>query len=378
MFIYNIRAIIWKEILQIIRDPFTLIMMFLIPIFQLTIFGFAVNMDVQHIPTVIYNQDNRKASRELIMDFVNTKYFDIVGYVNSPKQLHDQIVKGKAKVGINIPPDYSVNLLRSFPTSIQILIDGSNSTMSMQALNVSRAITQKRSIEITQKRLARIMGVKLELIPPIEDRPKVLFNPDLKSANFMVPGLLGIIMQLITILLTAFAIVREKERGTLEQLIVTPIRPFELMIGKLSPYFIISMIDMILVLICMIVIFHVPISGSLTLLIILSILFLITSLAIGLLISTIANNQIQAMQMTFLFYLPSIMLSGFVFPRETMPLLINWFGYLIPLTYFLEILRGIILRGVGINGLWDYIIPIIGFGIFFITLSIVRFNKKII
>lgn len=373
----SIWAIFIKELLHIQRDRLTLMMVLFIPVMQLALFGYAIETDVKHIKTVVLNQDNRAMSRQLLDDFVNTGYFDITATVTSEKEVFNQITTGDAWVGIIIPPDYSANLIGRRTTAVQVLVDGSNSTVANQALNLARGIGQNRSIQMVQGRMSELVGAPVAFNEPLEIRAKALFNPDLKSANFMIPGLLGVIMQLVTVMLTSFSIVREREKGTLEQLIVTPVKPYELMLGKLLPYFIIGLLNMLMVIFLMVVLFGVNIAGSLWLLLALSLFFLMTSLSIGLLISTVAQNQVQALQMTMMVFLPSMLLSGFMFPRESMPTLIAAMGYLVPLTYFLQILRGIILRGTPMDALWPHVIPIILFGVLLIGISTLRFRKQI-
>lgn len=363
-------AILYKEFIQLRRDPITLVIMFLIPIIQLIIFGYAIDMDVKHFPTAIYNLDQRYESRQLLAKFVNSQFFDIVEEVHSDMELETALVSGKAKVGIKIPPDYSNTLQRGHASSILVLIDGSDSTVGMRALNVAQAIGLEESLA----RRGVSTNVQTQLI---DVRPRMLFNPDLKSANFMVPGLVGIIMQVVTVFLTAMALVREKERGTLEQLLVSPVSRGAMVMGKLVPYGLIGLIETLCVLGIMRLIFNVPIQGSLILLLCIAVIFLFCSLSIGILISTIASNQNQALQLAFLITMPSILLSGFMFPRETMPLGIYALGYAIPVTYFLEVLRGIIIRGATFAELWDETLALLIFWFILLWLSTHRFKKTL-
>jgi len=343
----GLAAIMYKESRHIIRDPKTLFLMLLLPSVQLTIFGYAIDLDVKHIPTVVYNLDGRQESRQLLDDFTNTGYFNIVETVHSDEDFVHVIVRGDAKVGLKIPPDYSDALLNAENTNIQILIDGSDSTVAMQALNVANAVTLRNSIQLLTNTIGGGSGE-----PPIEARPRVLFNPDMRTANFMVPGLLGIILQLITMLLTAFAVVREKETGTLEQLMVTPVARMGLILGKLVPYAVIGMFEAVSVVLLMRFLFQVEIAGSVLLLAGFTMIFLVCALGLGLLISTFSANQIQALQISFVIILPSVLLSGFIFPQESMPYPIYVFGQFIPVTYFIRILRGIVLRDAAFLDLW--------------------------
>lgn len=365
-------ATLYKEFIHIRRDPATLVISMAIPLLQLVIFGYAINTDVRNIRTAVYDLDQRRGSRELIERFRNTEYFRVVRQATSDRELNDLIVQGVVKVGIKIPPDYSRKLLDGEQATILVLIDGSDSSIALQALNVANAVGLRDSLRILDARDPRRGGPL-----PVEVRPKMLFNPDSRSANFMVPGLVGIILQNVTTILTAFAIVRERERGTLEQLLVTPVRPLGLMLGKLLPYGVIGFLETGVVLAVMVVAFRVPIHGSLFLLLGLSLVFLGSTLGLGLLISTVAENQMQAMQLAVFVILPSILLSGFMFPRDSMPLIMNWLGYLLPVTHFLEILRGIILRGAGLGHLWGHTIILALFGAAILVLSALRFRKRL-
>lgn len=365
-------SIFYKEMIQISRDPLTLVLMLMLPMLQLLIFGYAINTTVRNISTVVYNLDQGRDSRELLDSFENTDYFEITEYVASDEELNEAIVAGRAKVGIKIPPDYSNRLATGRQATVLVLIDGSDSSIATQSLTVSTSVGLRESLE---RLTAGGEGGSLEL--PIEIRPKMLFNPDSRSANFMVPGLVAIILQVITTLLTAFSIVRERERGTLEQLLVTPIQPFGLMLGKLVPYGLIGIFETVTVLAVMRLVFAVPINGSVLLLLVLSILFLFTALAIGLLISTKAQNQVQAFQMAFLIIFPSVLLSGFMFPRASMPPVMQAVGFLIPATHFMEIIRGIVLRGATLADLMNEVITLAVMGVLLLALSALRFRKKL-
>jgi len=364
-------SIVYKETIQVVRDPKTLFMMLLIPGLQLTIFGYAIDLEVEHVATAVYNLDGRQESRDLLEAFENTGTFDIVVAAASDAELYTSIVRGYAQVAIKIPPDFTDNVRAGRKTTVQVLIDGSNSTVAMQALNVANTIALLRSVELLSTSLGASMA------PPIEARPRVLFNPDMKTVNFMVPGLVGIIMQLVTMVLTTFAIVREKESGTLEQLMVTPVSRFGLMLGKLVPFAAIGAFDTVLVVGLMRFLFGVPIAGSLLLLAGFSLIFLFTSLGMGLLVSTLASNQIQALQVAFLIVLPSVLLSGFVFPQETMPWPMYAIGQLFPATYFIRILRGLIIRGAGFYDLWHHAAILAAMGFAVLIVSTLRFHKTL-
>jgi len=369
------RSIFYKEVIQISRDPLTLALMLLVPMIQLLVFGYAINTDVRNIHTAVYNLDPGLQSRELLQAFENTDYFHIARYVESDDELNNAIVTGSVKVGIKIPPDYSERLLAKRQATVLVLIDGSDSSIATQSLQVATQVGLTESLVRMGPGL-EASGSRTSALP-IEIRPKMLFNPDSRSANFMVPGLIAVILQIITTLLTAFSIVREREQGTLEQLLVTPVRPFGLMLGKLVPYGLIGIVETFTVLTVMRLIFDVPIKGSLPLLLSLSILFLFTALAIGLLISTKAQNQMQALQLAWLIMLPSVLLSGFMFPRDSMPVVMRFIGYLVPATHFMAIIRGIVLRGATLIDLLPEVLTLVFMGIVLLVLSALRFRKKL-
>ncbi len=368
----GLTSIVYKETIHVIRDPRTLFFMILIPGLQLAIFGFAIDLEVRDVPTVVFNLDGRRESRDVVDAFVNSGTFKTVGVARSDAEVIEAIVRGQAKVGLKIPSDYSDRLLAGKSTSLQVLIDGSDSTVAMQALNVANAIAMRESLSL----LAQSVGAG-GAVMPVEMRPRVLFNPDMQTVNFMVPGLVGIIMQIVTMLLTAFAIVREKERGTLEQLMVTPVSRLGLMVGKLIPYGVIGTIETVSVLTVMRVLFGIKIAGSAWLLGGFSLIFLFTALGLGLLVSTLAQNQIQALQFSFLIIMPSVLLSGFVFPQDTMPWPIWALGQFIPATYFIRILRGIILRGAGFEELWINGLYLAVIGFLVLAISTKRFRKTL-
>jgi len=342
---------------------------------QLMVFGYAINTDVRNIKTAVYNLDPGPQSRDLLHAFENTDYFQIVRYVGSDEELNNSIVAGRVKIGIKIPPDYSDRLLANQQATVLVLIDGSDSSIATQSLQVASQVGLTESLARLGTELQGSGSRTSQL--PIEVRPKMLFNPDSRSANFMVPGLIAIILQIITTLLTAFSIVREREQGTLEQLLVTPVRPFGLMLGKLVPYGLIGIVETFTVLTVMRLVFDVPIKGSLLLLLSLSILFLFTALAIGLLISTKAQNQMQALQLAWLIMLPSVLLSGFMFPRDSMPVVMRFIGYMVPATHFMEIIRGIVLRGATLVDLLPEVLTLMFMGLALLVLSAFRFRNKL-
>jgi ABC transporter DrrB family efflux protein len=360
-------AVLYKEIIHITHDRITLVLALVLPVLQLLIFGYAINTRVEHIGTAYFDEDRGPMAVRLLDALRASKEFDLVRVATSRAQLHDLIVADRVKVAVDIPPEFSADVRAGRPAQIQVLIDGSDSSVAQEAYAASSLIGSALSQTLSPQ-----AGVTAQLI---DVRPRMLFNPGLLSANFLVPGLIGVIMQIITIFLTALAIVGERERGTLDQLLVTPIGSTGLMLGKIVPYAIIGFVDFLFVFTAMRFVFGVPIAGSVPLLLVLAVGFLIAALGLGLLVSSIAKTQLQAMLMTMGIMLPSILLSGFFFERDNMPLVMQWIGYAIPLTYFLEILRGIILRGAGLAELWPSVVAMLSLGIALIVVASVRFAR---
>ncbi len=374
-------AICLKEFSHIRRQP-TLFFVLVVPVIQTLIFGYAIDTQIEHIPTVVYNLDQRRYSDHLVDALVNTRKFQIVDQTHDEESFRRAMTSGHAKVGVKIPPDYTDRIVRHEQVSVEVLIDGSDSQVATTALNAANLLGASLSITIARTSAEAAMTVPSRgptgrPALPIEMRPRLLYNPDLESSHFFVPGLVGIIMQLVTLFLTSFAIVREREMGTLEQLFVTPVGRAGLMLGKLAPYAILGFIETLIVLCVMVYIFGVPIHGSIALLLGLATLFLVCSLGLGLLVSTLAKTQVAALMFAFMVMLPSVLLSGFMFPRSEMPPIIYVLTFAIPVTYFLEILRGVVLRG---SDLLDLVPSVIGLAICCITiltLSIARFRKQL-
>lgn len=337
-----------KEFIHIKRDKASLIMALVAPVMMLLIFGFAVNTDVNHVKLVVCDESRTRESRELIEKFNNSYYFRTFEVVDSSEKVEEYIDKGKVKVGLVIPANYARELKRSRTAEIQIMVDGSDPTIARTAMSYSVILANNHSV-----RLKELYGKKAMLqgdsSPGVNAKPLVMYNPTLQSSKFNVPGVVGLILQNITIILTAFAMVRERERGTIEQLIMTPVTPLELVVGKLIPYVLIGFYDFIIILLLSYLLFGVSVKGSIALLVMLGSIFLVGALAMGMLISAVAKSQLQAMQAAMLFILPSVLLSGFMFPREAMPKLIYLISCTFPITYFLEILRGIIVKGIGLD-----------------------------
>lgn len=369
---WGYHAVMVKEWIEILNDKFTLIIILTIPIVQMTIYGFGVSFEVRQVPTVIFDQDLRPQSSILLDKLMATDYFKITKHVYSREEAVKEIVSGKAKAAIVVPPNFSDKVQMGEQAQLQILIDGSDSTVSNALSSTCIAVGQNRSLEILNAQT----GEKTAK-PPVDVRARTLFNPDARTTNFILPGLVGFMTQTITLFLTVNSIVRERAAGTLEQLLLTPVKPLGLMIGKLIPNGVIGFVGANLLLASMYLFFQVPIHGNILLLEFCTLIFVFVSLSIGILISTTATSQEQAMHLASFVLIPSVLLSGFIFPRESMPPLLNWLGYTIPLTYFLQIQRGIILRGAGLQDLWQWILPLTIFGFTLIYLSVKRFRKTI-
>ncbi len=359
-----------KEFIQMRRDRLTLGIMVGIPVIQLLMFGFAIQTDVRHIPTVVLDESRTPASRDIIQAFENTGSFRIVGHVDERRALDAAIARGDAQAGIVVPADYPRDLARGTTATVQVIVDASDPLSSTAALAAAAGVAQVRSLAI----LSAVAG-RSQL--PLEARIRPRYNPGLRSPNYIVPGLVGVILTITMVLVTAMAIVRERERGTLEQLIVTPITKTELMLGKIAPYIGVGMVQMTAVLVLGRFVFDVPLTGNVLLLYGIALVFVIASLSLGLFVSTLVRTQQQAMQASFFFVLPNILLSGFMFPRQAMPLVFQWLGALLPLTHFLKVLRGILLKGVGVTELWPEMLLLALFAVGLIALAVRRFQKTL-
>ncbi len=359
-----------KEAIHISRDPSALFFTIVLPMIQLLMIGFAINTNVRRIPTAVYDAAQTQESRRLLDRFVNSDDFNIVKYVFSEEELNREVIAGRARVGVKIPPDYSRRLLAGQSANYLVLVDGSDSSVAGEALNVSNAIALRESLE----RSLSVTSVRQAL--PIESRPKILFNPDSKSANFLIPGMIGVLMQMMTVLMTAITIVRERERGTLDQLYMTPVKPLGLMIGKAVPYAVVAYAELLILLFFMRWAFGVPIRGSIPLLMMLCAPFILTMLGIGLLVSTKAQTYQEATQMAFGTMMPSIFLSGYIFPIENMPAQFQFISKIIPTTYLIQIFRGVILRGAELQDLWQQGAILTGMSVLMITIASLRFRKK--
>ncbi len=371
----RLRALLIKEFIQMRRDRLTFAMMIGLPIVQLLVFGFAINTDVKHLPTAVYDQSMQQDSRDFLAALTASEYFDITEVAKSHEEINAAVESGRTKVGVVIPPDFAENLKHGRSATVQVIVDASDSMAASSAISAAQLVGQMKSQEIMLKKLQGVSGKKIET--PLDVRIRPWYNPDFVTAFYMVPGILGIVLTMTMVMITSMAIVRERERGTLEQLIVTPLKTWELMLGKIIPYIVVGYVQATVALLVGIVVFDLPVRGSLGLLYLLTSWFIIASLALGVLISTLAKTQMQAMQMSFFIFLPSVLLSGFMFPRESMPLFFNWLGNLLPLTFYLQILRGIILKGVGMSVLWTQILALTVFIAVTLAIAIKKFQKKI-
>lgn len=363
-------AILFKEFIVVWRDPIALFFMFFPPLVQIIAFGFALDLDVKHMPTALLNQDRTFESRQLVDEFVNTQTFRIVKEVHSIAELAETIRRGDAYLGIEIPPEFTRDLRAGRTAYVQVLIDGSNSTTALQALNTGIGVTFNDSLK-------RLLSETGRSGLPVEVRPQVLYNPALKSPNFFVPGVIGVALQLATVFATALSLVREREKGTLEQLLVSPLSRWGLMLGKIVPYLCIAMAMAALLFAILRWIFFVPIQGSLVALLVASFLYIFALLSLGLLISTRAQTQMEAFQLAMVFLLPGVFFSGFIFPRETMPWIFYAIGACLPVTYFIELMRAIILRGATLAEFWSSIVVLAVMGAVLFSLCALRFRKKI-
>ena len=370
----RLKSIIWKEFIQMRRDRGTLGLMLGIPVMQLTLFGYAIRQDVRNLPTVVFDASRTQESRELVQRFGATGNFRIRGDVPSYAEAIRRVDAGRASAAIVIPEDFARRLKRGRSAQVQVLVDASDPTASQSAIGAALLVGQTGNVRIISRRL----GVPLQDGgQPLDVRVRPLYNPALKSVLFIVPGIIGMILSNILIVITALGVVREREHGTLEQLIVTPLTRTEIMLGKITPYMLVGLVQLTAVLLVGSLVFRVPIRGSIPLIYAMSFLFVFASLGLGLLVSTLARNQAQAIQISFFFLLPNVLLSGFMFPREAMPPVAMEIGLLLPLTHFLQIMRGIVLKGVGLESLWPQALALVGFSTAFIAFSTLRFNKQL-
>ena len=354
----RIRVILRKEFIQALRDPRMRVLLFLPPVIQSIVFGFAVNLDVDHARIAWMDMDRTPVSRDLRTRFEGSGRFEVVALPSTEEEVQSLLDRGQAQAVVRVLPDFERDIRRGRPTGVQVLIDGTNSNTASLVSSYAGQIIAAFSADVVAGRqnvriLARSPGAAVNAsVVQVDARSRVWFNPDLLSRNYFVPGVIANIIMMVTLMLTALAIVREKEIGTMEQLMVTPVRPVELMLGKTLPFAVVGLVDVVLITVVALVIFHIPLHGSFLFLLACAVLFLMTTLGAGLLLSTISQTQQQAMMASFFFSTPAFMLSGFAFPIRNMPVAVQYLTYLNPLRYFIEIVRGIFLKGVGFSVLW--------------------------
>jgi ABC-2 type transport system permease protein len=368
-------SIIRKEFIQIFRDKRTLALILVIPIMQLFLLGYAATNDVRNVPLAVFDQSNSAESRALLDSYRAADYFKIAYAASSESEIQALIEKGQARAALIIPPDYATRLADG-SAQVAFILDGSDPSVAATSLSAAQLIGQNHATSVLAAKLVRA-GQNFKVQPPVEVRTTVWYNPDLISAHFMIPGVIGMILFAITAILTATAVVRERERGTIEQLIVTPIRSWELVFGKILPYTILGLFDTLEILLVGHWWFGVPIRGSMMLIMLLSALFLLSGLGIGLFASTIANTQQEAMLTVWMTLLPSIFLSGFFFPLDAMPKLLYYISYAMPLRYYLSIIRVLLLKGVGLESILPDVLALTIFGVTIMTAAALRFKKRL-
>lgn len=358
-----------KEFIQLRRDRPTVVMMVGIPAIQLMLFGFAIRTEVRNLPTAVYDEARTSDSRALVQTILNTGNFRFHADATSRDEITRWIEAGTVRAAIVIPPEFTRDLAQRRTARVQVIVDASDPLASQAAMSGASLGGQQRALEIATAR----GGSSL----PLEVIVRPLYNPTLQSSTYIVPGIIGVLLSMTLVIVMGMSVVRERERGTLEQLVVTPISRIGLMLGKVLPFVLVGYVQMTVILLLGRVVFHVPLRGSLLLLYVAAAGFIGANLAIGLWLSTMVRTQAQAMQMGFLFLLPNLLLSGFMFPREAMPEGAQWLGAALPLTYFLEVLRGILLKGVGLAALWPQITILAVFAVLFVGLAVRRFHKTV-
>ncbi len=375
MSVRRLWSVVRKEVLHLVRDRRTLATIITLPIIQLILYGYLSN-DVTHIPTAVFDESRTPESRVLLDAFVNTTYVDLRFYTNGFDDVRRLIDAGDAKIGILIPPDYARHIRSGRTATVQVIVDASEPTSARTVLSLAGQVGARLSTEIAVRRQAREVGVRAPPLP-VDIRARAWYNPTLQNVNFIVPGVIAIILMFVTTFQAVTVIVRERERGTIEQLVVTPITGTELLLGKVIPLVALGYVEITVTLLLASLWFHVPIKGSLLLLYVLSLAFFFSTLGIGVLISTVSKTFAQAAQMAQLVLLPSILISGFIFPRDSLPRWLQLIGNLIPLTYFVIVLRGILIKGVGFAYLWRQILPLAVLGVLVFAVAINRFQKRV-
>jgi ABC-2 type transport system permease protein len=373
----RLKQMMIKEFIQVFRDKRTRFLLFGPPIIQMLVFGYAATYDIHHVPTVVLDLDHSQESRDLVSRFTSSKYFDVQRQLTDSREIRDSIDRGQATVGLEIDAGFARKLRGGQTAPMQVIVDATNSNTALIASGYISQIALGFARDYQMDRIDRIAPQLTEAMPSVELEPRPWYNPSLSSRWFFIPGIVGSLTLVLVITLTAFAVVREREIGTLEQIMVTPIRPAEFILGKTLPFFLIGLFDVSLIALVGTLWFHVPFRGHLSVLLTGSVLFLLCMLGVGLLISTVSSTQQQAMVTSFFFIMPSVSFSGFGFPISTMPQWMQYFSYAIPLRYFLIVLRGTYLKGVGMDILWPQMAAMAGLGFGLLTIAILRFHKAL-
>ncbi|MGA7471518.1 MAG: ABC transporter permease [Candidatus Sulfotelmatobacter sp.] len=373
----RLKQMLIKEFIQVFRDKRTRFVLFGPPIIQMLIFGYAATFEIHHVPTVVLDLDHSQESRELISRFSSSPYFDVQRQLTDYRQIGDLIDQGKATVGLEINAGFAQNLRKGQTAPLQVIVDATNSNTALIASGYITQIALGFAQEYQQDRIYRLSPQMIERMPSVQLEQRPWYNPDLRSRWFFVPGVIGSLTLVLVVTLTAFAVVREREIGTLEQIMVTPIRPAEFILGKTLPFFLIGLFDVSLIATVGTLWFQIPFRGQILVLFAGAILFLLCMLGVGLLISTVSSTQQQAMVTAFFFIMPAITFSGFGFPISTMPQWLQYLTYLSPLRYFLIVLRGTYLKGVGMEILWPQMLAMTALGISLLTIAVLRFHKAL-
>ena len=373
----RLKQMLIKEFIQVFRDKRTRFVLFAPPIIQMLIFGYAATFEIYHVPTVVLDLDHSQESRELVSRFTSSPYFDVQRHLTDYRELGDLIDRGQATIGLEINAGFSQNLRKGQTAPLQVIVDATNSNTALIASGYVNQIALGFAEEYEQDRIYRIAPQMIEKLPAVQLDPRPWYNPDLRSRWFFIPGIVGSLTLVLVVNLTAFAVVREREIGTLEQIMVTPIRPAEFILGKTLPFFLIGLFDVSLIATLGTLWFQVPFRGQIWVLFAGAILFLLCMLGVGLLISTVSSTQQQAMVTAFFFIMPAITFSGFGFPISTMPHWLQYLTYLSPLRYFLIVLRGTYLKGVGLDILWPQMAAMAALGTGLLSVAILRFHKAL-
>lgn len=372
----RIRHMFVKEFIEVLRDPRMKILIFVVPLLQLIVFSYAANTDVRHVATAVYDLDNSVSSRDLVGRFVKSGYFDVVEYISSDNRERELLDRGRVQVVLHMDHGFEGELLAGRPAPFQMIIDGTDSNTAGIVLGYSNTIVHQFSQAALAQQILRLRG-DIRRPGAVTLQTRTWFNENLESRTFFVPGVIALMITLLTLLLTSLAVVREKEIGTMEQIMVTPIRPVEFILGKTVPFALISFIDLAIVAVVGVFWFDIPVRGSFALLVFAMSVYLMSTLGIGLLISTVSQTQQQAMMSTFFFFMPAVLLSGFMFPIANMPVVVQWLTYMNPMRYAMVVLRGIFLKGVGMDILWSQIAALAVIGIVTLALASKRFRKTL-